>query len=98
MNTPLYTNCPECQGKMAIPLVTHLSEIVGCTPGCPTCGKLLFCIPPGELILFDDNVHKATKELPEVCKGCRGSGVMLHEQGGYKARMTCNVCKGSGKA
>jgi hypothetical protein len=98
MNKPLYTNCPDCDGKMAIPLVAHLSEIVGTTPGCPSCGKLLFCVPPGKLILFDDKKHEASKELPVVCKECRGCGIVRTQQGDYKARLTCHVCAGSGRA
>lgn len=98
MNKSLYTNCPNCGAKMAIPLISSLSEIIGATPGCPGCGKLLFCVPPGKLILFDDNKHKATKELPVPCRECRGSGIVVHEQGIYKARMTCPICEGDGRA
>ncbi|KAF5205254.1 Chaperone protein dnaj [Thalictrum thalictroides] len=33
---------------------------------------------------------------PEICKSCRGSGVMFMQKGPFKMHITCSKCKGDG--
>jgi len=57
---------PKCKSKkIAVLHVGNIQELVGCVLGCPGCGQHLICLPPGKLEIFDDTVHKATKEIPK---------------------------------
>jgi len=57
---------PKCTSKkMAIPHVDNYQDLIGCVIGCSGCGSHLICVPPGKLEIFDDTLHKATKDLPK---------------------------------
>ena len=57
---------PKCKSKkMAIPHVDNYQDLVGCVFGCSGCGNHIICLPPGKLEVFDDTLHKATKDLPK---------------------------------
>lgn len=61
----LIVTCPGCEFKMSVPHVDHIKELIGCVIGCSGCGKHLIIMDPGEILVFDDTFHKATKELPK---------------------------------